>query len=84
MFVYDNYLLSFNEVRVNEYPFMVLTYPKSARFIVDAEPNSVMVNATQIRVAAFSDTAISLSQPFLLFTLLMLCHLSVLFFFRVN
>jgi len=56
--VYDNYLLSFNEVRVGEYPFMVLTYPKSARFLVDDEPNSVMVNATQIRVAAYSDAPI--------------------------
>ena len=60
IFVYDNYLLSFNEVRVGEYPFMVLTYPTSARFLVDAEPNSVMVNANQIRVAAFSDVDISL------------------------
>jgi len=58
IFVYDNYLLSFNEVRVGEYPFLVLTYPKSARFLVDAEPNSIMVNATQIRVAAFSDVPI--------------------------
>jgi len=59
IFVYDNYLLSFNEVRVGGYPYMVLTYPKSARFLVDAEPNSIMVNANQIRVVAYSDVPIS-------------------------
>jgi len=58
IFVYDNYLLSFSEVRVGDYPFLVLTYPKSARFLVDAEPNSVMVDASEIRVAAFSDAPI--------------------------
>lgn len=54
MYVYDNYFLSFSQVEMGAYPHIVLTYPKSARFLVDGEPNFLLANASQIRAYVVS------------------------------
>ena len=58
IWAYDNHLLSFLDLTYDQWPFAMMTYPKSSRYLIDGEPNIIMKNAKQIRVAAFSRTTI--------------------------
>eukprot|EP01029_Cantina_marsupialis_P013080 TRINITY_DN2898_c0_g1_i1.p1 TRINITY_DN2898_c0_g1~~TRINITY_DN2898_c0_g1_i1.p1 ORF type:complete len:711 (+),score=139.53 TRINITY_DN2898_c0_g1_i1:119-2251(+) len=53
--VFDHRLMSFTDTKLNEWPIIVITNPKDARFLVDVEPLGDIAISTHIRVLVFEE-----------------------------
>eukprot|EP01029_Cantina_marsupialis_P013173 TRINITY_DN2916_c1_g3_i1.p1 TRINITY_DN2916_c1_g3~~TRINITY_DN2916_c1_g3_i1.p1 ORF type:complete len:722 (-),score=158.67 TRINITY_DN2916_c1_g3_i1:252-2417(-) len=53
--VYDHQLMSFVDTELDEWPIILITNPKDARFLIDVEPLGNMSTSTHIRVLVFEE-----------------------------
>lgn len=56
---FDNDVLAFSDCKLDSWPAAVLTFPKPARFMVQAEPFATLYNAGQIRCLAYAPSGVA-------------------------
>ena len=65
VWAFDNHFLTLTDQVAGDWPYVLVTYPKAAKFLVEEEPLVALKNAKQIRAAIISDSPIGLpcTQP---------------------
>jgi hypothetical protein len=62
---FDNDIFSFIDVKLNEYPIILLTNPKDCRYLSEYEPLNRMKSSTHIRMLIFSPKRVSSIKIFI-------------------
>ena len=62
LWAFDNHFLTLTDEVAGDWPYVLVTYPKAAKFIVEEEPLIALKNAKQIRAAIISERPIRLHK----------------------
>ena len=62
LWAFDNHFLTLTDEVAGDWPYVLVTYPKAAKFIVEEEPLIALKNAKQIRAAIISERPIRLHR----------------------
>ena len=66
LWAFDNHFLTLTDEVAGDWPYVLVTYPKAAKFIVEEEPLIALKNAKQIRAAIISERPIRLHKDSLI------------------
>ena len=62
LWAFDNHFLTLTDEVAGDWPYVLVTYPKAAKFIVEEEPLIALKNAKQIRAAIITERPIRLHE----------------------